>query len=76
MREYQFTVSFGGVTAATTRHEFVLATSEAAARILAQAKQINKGNRFDDVCSVENHGSRYRAADGAAKAAHHSMTGD
>ena len=44
--EYLVTFELGG------RSERVLAGYEAAAIILVQANQINKGNRFDDVDEV------------------------
>ncbi len=75
MRDYQFTVLFGGVTAATTRREHVVAGNKAAATILAQAEQIKKGNKYDDVIRVNIHPSD-AAAYNATKAAHHGLTGE
>ncbi len=57
MRDYKFIVMFGGDTAATTRRETVRAFGKDAATILAQAEQIKKGNKYDDVIRVNIHPS-------------------
>ncbi len=57
MRDYLFVVLFGGVMAVNTRREVVTAFNKDAATILAQAEQIKKGNKYDDVVRVDIHPS-------------------
>ncbi len=53
MSEYEYTVIFGENPMVSSRFETVTAGNEKAATVLAQAEQIKKGNRFDDVYRVD-----------------------
>ncbi len=71
MRDYLFVVLFGGVMNVHTRREVVTAGNKPAATILAQAEQIKKGNKYDDVVRVNIH-----PADAAAYNASTWVTGN